>query len=127
MAQTPNYNFPLTPSTEAIKTTVYDWQQQFDGEASDSTLNLIDGELKRVENNSKDIYEFDLKENLPAIGIIEKKYIVYSDTKENNGQYRWTGSEYAIISQSSDSTNIIISDTEPVGHREGGYWAEPII
>ena len=49
-----------------------------------------------------DILEFDLKSNLPPTGESGKIYVVYGDTYENNGQYRWTGSTYIRIENPID-------------------------
>lgn len=50
MAQTVNYGFHITPASEAGNTNVIDWRESLDGEGSESLVNKIDSELKKVEN-----------------------------------------------------------------------------
>lgn len=50
MAQTSNYGFHITPASEATTTNVIDWRESLDGAGSDSLVNRIDTELKKVEN-----------------------------------------------------------------------------
>lgn len=45
-----------------------------------------------------DVIEFELKSEMPTVGEQGKIYIVYGDTKENNGTYRWSGTLYVLIS-----------------------------
>lgn len=48
---------------------------------------------------SEKIIQVHLKSDLPlSPAFSDNLYIVYGDTKENNGQYRWNGNEYEKIS-----------------------------
>ncbi len=55
-----------------------------------------------------DVLEVPLFANLPNVGESGKIYVVFNDTAENNGQYRWSGTNYICISKKID----IADDTE---------------
>lgn len=49
-----------------------------------------------------DVFEFELKSELPTVGTSGKIYIVFGDIKANNGTYRWDGIGYVMISNPLD-------------------------
>lgn len=61
---------------------------------------IIDNEFEKMDTAiSEKIIQVALKSSLPLSPTLTNNlYIVYGDSDENNGQYRWTGSSYEKIS-----------------------------
>lgn len=82
-------------------------QTQFSGKLATTLKGAVNG-LAELDSSGKvpsaqlpsfvdDVLEVELKTSLPASGESGKIYVVYGDTTENNGSYRWTGSVYTHI------------------------------
>lgn len=72
----------------------------------------INNNNTKVNTTIKDKIKYvELKSSLPATGDVDNLYIVYGDTDENNGQYRWNGSAYEKISIQLDYATQVEAET----------------